>query len=554
MESNKREALDETCGAGVLNNTACEVKVKKLITGKYVIACTVIATVTSTLLGYDIGIISGAILFIQKDLNLTTVQVEFVVGSLNLIAIVGGFLSGWLSDLIGRRKTMAIASVIFFVGAVVMSVAPSFEVLMIGRLTAGVGVGFGLMIAPVYSAELSPAKIRGSLVSLIEIFINFGILLGYVVSFAFEGLPTHINWRVMLGLGAIPSILLAVGVIMMPESPRWLVTQKRIVEAKEILMKTSDGDKEEANLRLQEIMEAAGFTYVNPNIEPTADELAAAFSERKKQGEGVWRELFWPTPAVRRMLIVALSIHFFQQASGIDAMVYYSPVIFSEAGIKSKLGRLGATVGVGFTKFIFIFFATIYLDKVGRRPLLMISSAGISACLVSVAIAFITLHINNTHGDTLISVNVHQSTKTSTAGAVITIFAICSFVAFFSIGFGPVAWVYISEIFPLRVRAQAVGLGVIVNRLVSGTVSLTFLSLSKAITPAVVFFIFASIGAASFVFVYFMVPETKGKTLEELEKFFGAKDWAGHLTPAKRMNDKTENSEQQHTIEMQSSH
>eukprot|EP00249_Psilotum_nudum_P007429 c20557_g1_i1 orf=204-1127(+) len=258
MDFDERKALEETYRGGVLNNTSLQHKTKNRIVGKYVIACTAIATLTSTLLGYDIGIISGAILFIQKDLNLSTVQVEFIVGSLNLIAIVGGLISGWLSDLIGRRKTMAIASVIFFVGAVVMSVASSFEVLMVGRLTAGIGVGFGLMVAPVYSAELSPAKIRGSLVSFMEVFSNFGILLGYIVSFALEGLPTNMNWRLMLGLGAVPSIILAVGVAMVPESPRWLVTQKRLVEAKDILMKTSGGDRAEAYLRLQEIMEAAG--------------------------------------------------------------------------------------------------------------------------------------------------------------------------------------------------------------------------------------------------------------------------------------------------------
>lgn len=493
--------------------------------GKYVIACTVIATVSSVLLGYDMGIISGALLFVAEDLKLSIFQQEVLVGSLSLVSMVGGAMAGRLSDAIGRRMTMALASAIFFAGALIMGFAPSYGVLMTGRVLSGVAVGFALMIAPVYSAELSPAAVRGSLVCLAEIFINFGILLGYIVSFAFQSLPTHLSWRLMLGFGAIPAVMLAAGVLVLPESPRWLVTQGKPEEANRILLKTCLGDKEEAKVRLTDIMETSGLGgIIDASVDLTPDELAR-FKEaagKIKQGEGVWRELVFASGPLRRMLIVAFGIHFFAQACGIDATVYYSPVVFHEAGIQSKMGLLGATLLVGFTKFSFIFVAFYLLDRVGRRPLLLVSSSGMVLCLVTVAVAFIRTGSNSASGDSLLAVNTSTAAAHSKAGAMITIVAICAYVAFFSVGFGPVGWVLASEVFPLRVRAQAMGAAIVLNRTVGGTIALTFLSMSKAMTPAGVMLMFGGLVACSIAFVYWIVPETKGKSLEELSRSLDA--------------------------------
>eukprot|EP00250_Pteridium_aquilinum_P026353 c32885_g1_i1 orf=19-1611(+) len=490
--------------------------------GKYVIACTVTATVSSTLLGYDMGIISGALLFVAQDLKLSIFQQEVLVGSLSLISMVGGAAAGWLSDAIGRKRTMAVASAIFFAGALMMGFAPSYAILMVGRVISGVAVGFALMIAPVYSAELSPAAVRGSLVSMTEIFINFGILLGYVVSFAFQSLPTHLSWRLMLGFGAIPSVVLAAGVLVLPESPRWLVTQGRPEEANKILLKTCNGDKEEVKLRLSEIMETSGLDGIlNAGMDTVRPDELARFKEaasKVKQGEGVWKELLFAKGALRRMLIAAFGVHFFAQACGIDATVYYSPVVFHEAGIHSKMGLLGATVLVGVIKFSFIFVAFYLLDRVGRRPLLLVSGCGMMLCLLTVAVAFICTGQNSASGDSIVAVNVHKTASVGKAGAGITIAAICAYVAFFSVGFGPVGWVFASEVFPLRVRAQAVGAVIVLNRTVGGTIALTFLSMSKAITPAGVMFLFAGLAACSMAFVYGVVPETKGRSLEELTR------------------------------------
>lgn len=335
----------------------------------------------------------------------------------------------------------------------------------------------------------------------LQVFINAGILVGYVSNFGFSKLPLNLGWRFMLGLGAIPSVLLAVGVLAMPESPRWLVMQGRLGEAKRVLYKTSD-TTEEAELRLSDIKEAAGIPL-------DCNDETVQVVKKKSSGQGVWRELLLhPTPSVRHVLIAAVGIHFFQQASGIDTVVLYSPRIFEKAGIKSSDHKLLATMAVGFSKTIFILVATFLLDRVGRRPLLLSSVAGMIASLVALASG-------------LAVINNHPNEKVMWA-IVLCIAMVMSFVGSFSIGLGPIAWVYSSEIFPLRLRAQGASIGVGVNRAMSGLISMTFLSLYKAITISGAFFLYASIAAISWVFFYTMLPETQGRTLEEMEVLFGS--------------------------------
>lgn len=420
---------------------------------------------------------SGAIIFIQEDLKITEVEEEILVGILSIISLLGSLAGGKTSDAIGRKWTIGFAAIVFQAGAAIMAVAPSFCFLMIGRLLAGIGVGFGVMIAPVYIAEISPAAARGSLTSLPEIFINFGILLGYISNYAFSGLPVHISWRVMLGVGIIPSVLLGFALCMIPESPRWLVMQNRIDEARIVLVKINETDVD-VDRRLMEIQKAAA----NPN-------------------KAVWHEILRPTPAVKRMLIAGCGIQCFQQITGIDATVYYSPTIFKQAGIESESKLLAATVAVGFTKTLFILVAIFLIDRVGRKPLLYLSTIGMTACLfcLSTTLAFLD-------GEKL--------------GIVLAIVAVCGNVAFFSVGIGPVCWVLSCEIFPLRLRAQASALGAVGNRVSSGLITMSFLSVTRAITVGGTFFVFSLISVASVVFVHVCVPETKGKCLEQIEMVF----------------------------------
>ncbi|GKV19741.1 hypothetical protein SLEP1_g29965 [Rubroshorea leprosula] len=532
--------------------------VKRPKRNKFAFVCAILASMTSILLGYDIGVMSGAAIYIQKDLKISDVQVEILIGTLSLYSLIGSAAAGRTSDWLGRRYTIVLAGSIFFIGALLMGSATNYAFLMVGRFVAGIGVGYALMIAPVYTAEVSPASTRGFLTSFPEVFINIGVLLGYVSNYAFSKLSTHLGWRMMLGVGAIPSVALAIGVLAMPESPRWLVfinagglvgyisnyafsklsthlgwrmmlgvgaipsvalaigilampesprwlvMQGRLGEAKRVLNQTSDS-KEEAQIKLNNIKEAAGIplNYDDDIVQVT----------KRSHGEGVWKELFiYPTPPVRHVLVAAIGIHFFQQASGIESVGLYGPRIFKKAGITSNGHQLLATIAVGFVKTTFILVATFLLDRVGRRPLLLSSVAGVIISLGTLGI-----------GLTIID----HSEKKLTWALVLCILMVLSNVAMFSIGMGPVTWVYSSEIFPLRLRAQGASMGVAVNRVTSGVISMTFISLYKSITIGGAFFLYGGVATVSWIFFYKFLPETQGKTLEEMEGLFGKFNWKG---------------------------
>ncbi|RLM74169.1 putative polyol transporter 4 [Panicum miliaceum] len=421
---------------------------------RYVFACSVFASLNHVLLGYDVGVMSGCIIFIQKDLHITEVQQEVLVGCLSFISLLGSLAAGRTSDAIGRKWTIGLAAAVFQAGAAIMTFAPSFAVLMTGRLLAGIGIGIGIMVAPVYISEISPATLRGTLASFPEIFISFGILLGYVSNLAFAGLPDHINWRVMLGAGILPSTSIAFVLLVIPESPRWLVMQSRASDARAVLAKVSDSE-EEAQERLAEIEEAARVTA---------------------SGKVAWRELVRPSPVVRRMLITGLGVQFFQQATGIDALVYYSPTIFRDSGITTESQLLAATVAVGFSKVAFIVIAIVLVDHVGRKPLLYISTIGITACLAVLAASL-----------SLLARGALPSGRRGRA----------------------------------RHPDGAVGIGFALNRMASGGVAMSFLSICRAVTVAGAFTAFAVVSAVSVVFVHLFVPETSGKTLEQIESLFG---------------------------------
>ncbi|KAK9284912.1 hypothetical protein L1049_024093 [Liquidambar formosana] len=450
---------------------------------KFVYACAIFASLNNVLLGYDVGVMSGAIIFIQEDLKITEIQEEVLVGCLSIISLFGSLAGGRTSDVIGRKWTMALAAIVFQSGAAVMTLASSFQILMIGRLLAGLGIGFGVMIAPVYIAEISPTTSRGFLTSFPEVFINLGILLGYVSNYAFSGLPVHISWRIMLAVGILPSVFIGFALFIIPESPRWLVMQNRVEEARSVLLKTNENETE-VEERLAEIQLAAGTS-----------------NGEKYEEKAVWRELLTPSPKVRRMLVTGFGIQCFQQMTGIDALVYYSPEIFKEVGIEDNSKLLAATIAVGVTKTIFILVAMFLIDRLGRKPLLFMSTIGMTICLFSL-------------GLTLSLLGKGQ------VGIGLAILSVCGNVAFFSVGMGPICWVLTSEIFPLRLRAQAAALGAVGNRVCSGLVAMSFLSVSRAITVAGTFFIFSAISALSVAFVYAFVPETKGKSLEQIELLF----------------------------------
>ncbi|RCV39219.1 hypothetical protein SETIT_8G205800v2 [Setaria italica] len=446
---------------------------------RFSFVCATLASMTTILMGYNLALMSGAQMFIREDLGLSGVQVEVLTGSMNVFMLVSILAGGWAADLLGRRGTLVLANAFLMAGALAMSAGGSYADLMAARFVTSVGAGFARVVAPVYNAEISPASTRGVLSSLLDMFVNVGILLSYVSNYVFAGLPVHLGWRVMFAAGALPPVFLAAGVLAMPESPRWLVMRGRHADAHAVLVRTSDTPAE-ADLRLAEI----------------------------KQAGGVWKEmLVRPTKSVRRILVCVLGLQFFQQASGIDAIVLYSPLVFEKAGMPSSTSVLGATVAVGVVKTGFILVATFLSDRVGRRPLLLASAGGATVALASVAL---TLCVG-AGGD------ASSSSPLATAACVASVLA---FVAAFSVGLGPVVPTYSSEIVPLRLRAQGTSLGTAANGVTCGLVTMTFISLADWITMPGCFLLYAGVAAAACVFVYMKLPETSGRSLEDMDVLF----------------------------------
>ncbi|PON76862.1 Major facilitator, sugar transporter-like [Parasponia andersonii] len=295
----------------------------------------------------DFGAVSGALIFIKKELKISEVKVEILLDSLNLYSLNGSFAAGRICDRIGRRYTKVLALTTFFTGALLMCAANCYAILMLSNMVAGVGVGFAFIIAPLYTAEISPAASRGLLSTFPEVFMNVGLLLSYITTYSFSNLATRLSWRLMVGIGAIPSVLLVVGILAMPESPQWLVMQGRI----------SDAEQPLGYLKLEE----------NDVVEEA----------RPNNSARVWKDMILhPTPPIRHVLIAAVCIHFFRQSSGVDATLLYGPTIFEKAGIAASDHLLLSTIAIGVVKLIFVLVAMFSLEKIGRRPLLLISLMG----------------------------------------------------------------------------------------------------------------------------------------------------------------------------------
>ena len=312
-------------------------------------------------------------------------------------------------------------------------------------------------------------------------------MLSYVSNLAFSGLPPHLSWRVMFAAGAVPPVFLAAGTLTMPESPRWLAMKGRVAEAKSVLHRTSDTPAE-AERRLLEI------------------EDVVSGGAQGKGSSSAWREAA-ANPGVRRVLAMVLTLQFFQQASGVDSVVLYGPRVLAMAGVTSNTLLLSLNVLFGAAKAGSILVAMALADRVGRRPLLLASTGGMTAALLVLGYLFAAF----------------TGAKDDAAVAAVSVAAVVAFVVAFSVGLGPLAWVYSSEILPLQLRGQGAGLGTAMNRIMSGVVTMTFISLYQAITMAGAFYLYAAIAAASFVFVYACLPETRGRSLEDMEELFHTK-------------------------------
>jgi SP family galactose:H+ symporter-like MFS transporter len=432
----------------------------------YVAVC--VAAIGGLLFGYDTGVISGAILFIQKQYALSATMEEIVVSSVLVGAIMGAALGGALSDRFGRRKMIILAGIIFTVSAIGTAFSPSVGWLIAGRLISGIAIGIASFISPMYISELVPAKVRGSLVAVNMLAITTGIVVAYLVDYAFSG---NKEWRYMFGLAAIPSIGLVVGMWILPDSPRWLVSKSRVQQAKLVLRRVR----------------------TELDVTPEINEIQKSM---EKQGNGGIRGLF--QNSLKMPMIVGLGLAIFQQITGINTVIYYSPTIFKFAGITATGPAILAGAALAGIMWCFHVLAIFLLDRVGRRPLLL---AGVAGQVIGLAILGASF----------------QFPQLASVKSYVAIGGLSIYVACFAFGLGPIFWLLISEIYPLKVRGAAMSTVTVTNWAMNLIVAVTFLSLSSFLGNALTFWLYGLIAIGAWVFFYKLVPETKGKTLEEIE-------------------------------------
>ncbi len=427
-----------------------------------------VAALGGLLFGYDTGVISGAILFVRDDFSLSPLMEEIVVSAVLVGAVLGAALGGALTGRYGRRGLIILAGVVFTASAIGTALAPSVAWLIAARVVSGVAIGIASFISPMYIAELVPAKNRGSLVAVNMLAITTGIVVAYLVDYA---LSSSHQWRTMFGLAALPSIGLVIGMWRLPDSPRWLISQSRTEPARKVLQRarqTSD----------------------------VSAEIAEIQQSMQQQGAGGFKGLL--QPALRMPMIVGLGLATFQQITGINTVIYYAPSIFKFAGITATGPAILAGAALTMVMWVFHVMAIFLLDRVGRRPLLLVGVAGQVVGLAILGAAF-------------------QFSQLATVKSEVAITGLVIYVACFAFGLGPIFWLLISEIYPLKLRGAAMSAVTVTNWAMNLLVAVSFLTLVGMLGQGRTFWLYGVIAVAAWIFFYLRVPETKGKTLEQIE-------------------------------------
>ncbi|GAA2183428.1 sugar porter family MFS transporter [Brooklawnia cerclae] len=425
--------------------------------------------------GYDSGVIGGTLLFIDRDIPLTPLTQGLVVSGLLFGAMIGAFASGKVSDRLGRKPVLGIGGLVFIVGTVVASLAVSTPMLVGARVVLGLGLGLVSVTVPMYLSELAPAHIRGALSSLMQLLITTGICVAYVIDLVLS--PTG-AWRWMIALGGVPAVLLFVGSLGLPESPRWLVRSGSAPERALAVLSRLRRDPEVARAELAEIERDVASEARTTRVLKFGDIVSAR---------------------LRPIFVVALLMVFFQNFGGINTVIYYAPTLLTNVGFDAR-GALLANAVIGFLNLLMTLPAMALVDRLGRRPLLLIGSAGMCAAMVFLA---------TSTGTGLAS--GHNSTATA-----VTVTGVAVYVASFAMSWGPIQTVMLPELFPLSIRAGAVGLAWSLNWLFNLAVALVFPSTLARFGAAPNFGFFALMTALAFLFVLKLLPETKGRSLEAL--------------------------------------
>jgi SP family arabinose:H+ symporter-like MFS transporter len=441
---------------------------------KFVYFISAIAAFGGLLFGYDTAVIAGAIGFIETKFQLSPAMTGWAASSAIWGCVIGAMGAGYMSDKFGRKKILIITAILFAISAIGAAIPTTLNQFVVARIIGGIGIGAASMLSPLYISEIAPADKRGMLVTLYQLAIVLGINIIYFVNLLIAGSGTEqwnidMGWRYMMGSGIIPSALFLVTLFFVPESPRWLASKNREGEALKILEKVNG---------------KAAAALVMADVKNTLQEE-----------KGTIRELF--APGLRTAMIIGVFLALFSQITGINAIIYYAPEIFKSVGFGTDSALL-QTVIIGLTNTLFTFVAIKYIDKLGRRKLLLIGLTGMVICLFGVGTVF---HFE------------------LSSGPLLLIF-ILGFIASFGCSLGPIPWVIMSEIFPTKTRGIAMSIATLT--LWIGVVLVTQLTpvlLSEA-GGAVTFWIFGANSIFLLLFTYKMIPETKGKTLEEIEKYW----------------------------------
>jgi len=437
------------------------------------------AAINSCNLGYDIGVNTGAGPLLQVSLNLSDLQIELFMGSLNLYAMIGALSSYYISDKLGRRWAFRVAAMSFIFGTIIQSGANGYIALMLGRAFVGLGVGFGLAVDPMYIGEISTACHRGQLVTWSEIGINIGIVAGFSSGLLFANVEVGLAWRLMFALGAVlPCVVIFVSTFIMPESPRWLVSKDRASEAREVLR----------------CVYPPGYD-VDCIIRDIKEGLDTEAMAENSTG---WDVLLFPSPAFKRMLFVGVGTTVAQQAVGIEAIQYFLVYILDESGVKNRQTQMYILICFGIVKLSVVVLAGYLFDRKGRRPLFFTSLIGMAISLLLISMGF----VGNAHS----------------AGFAVT--GLTLYLAFFSVGMGPGAWLIPSEVFSTLIRAKAMSVATFMNRITATLIASSFLSVANAMSWAGFFIMMSIVCLIILAWMYMYLPETKGRPLEDMSRYF----------------------------------
>ena len=442
----------------------------------YVVA--IVASLGGLLSGYDTGVISGALLFINETWILPDTLQGFLVSSVLIGAVIGAATNGILADIFGRKKIILATALIFILGSVMCAFAPNVYILIISRIFVGFAVGIVNFVVPLYLSEISPKNLRGTLVSLYQWAITSGILFSYFINAAFA--QAVYNWRWMLFAGVLPGLILFVGMCLMSDTPRWLVSKNREDEAKNV------------------------FKKIEPDIdaEKEIQDIKTTLNSEIKEKKFIFKK--W----MLMPFVVGIGIMFAQICTGINTIIYYAPTIFKTAGFDSNLTAIYATTGIGVVNFIMTIVAVFFTDKIGRKPLLYFGLTGVMLSLFALGTSFAFANV------------LGSSLKWVAVGSLIT-YIIC-----FAMSLGPIGWILVSEVFPLKIRGIAMSICTVSNFAFNFFVVGSFPILLHRIGGAWTFWMFGAVSFLCIIFVYFFIPETKGISLEQIES-----NWRKGIAP-----------------------